>query len=156
VEYKNWADEIYIEYCKELSDNDFEFEIEGYQNSAKKILGHLLEVSWFWLKFITDQNYSDEPDIERMKRSEIITGLLKYNQMIVEYVQNDDLSKQFEIQWDENDKVVVTTAENVIFNFISHSAYHRGQLAIYLRLLGIETIKETDFNPYIYIQGQNS
>jgi uncharacterized damage-inducible protein DinB len=152
IEFKNWADEIYIDYCQKLPKEKLEWEIEGYNNSIKKILNHLYEVYWSWLKFITDQNYDDQPEFTKLTIAEIIEGIRDHNKKILEYVQNEDLSKQFTIQWNENHKPVITTAANVIFNYITHSAYHRGQLAIYL--LGVETIEETDFNPYIYMKGQ--
>ncbi len=70
------------------------------------------------------------------------------------YIKENDITRSIDIQLTETDKPVKTSPENIIFNFITHSAYRRGQLAVYLRLTGIETITETDFNPYVYLQGQ--
>ena len=154
IDYKNWADEIYIEYCKNLSEENFQFEIDGYGNSIKKILGHMYEVSLSWFHFLIDPSFRDWPDLEKMTKNQIIEGLIEYNQKILDLTKTFDLTKIYQIQWDKNDKMVETTAENVIFNFVTHSAYHRGQLAMYLRITGIETIIETDFNPYIYVLGQ--
>ncbi|MBD3192972.1 MAG: hypothetical protein GF308_20205 [Candidatus Heimdallarchaeota archaeon] len=69
-------------------------------------------------------------------------------------MSKEDLQKKFIIQWNESDKPVQSTAENILFNLVTHNAYHRGQIAIFLRLLGFEEIKESDFNPYIYQIGQ--
>ena len=73
---------------------------------------------------------------------------------ILHYISENDVSKIHDLQWIETDKLVKTKSENIIFNFITHSACHRGQLAIYLRLTGIKTIVDTDFNPYVYHRGQ--
>lgn len=154
IEYKNWADEIYINYCEKLSPAEYDHEIEGYNNNIKKILGHLYEVSWFWFRFITDKNYEKAPDLENINIQEIFKGLREYNVKFLHYISENGVSKIHDLQWIETDKLVKTTSENIIFNFITHSAYHRGQLAIYLRLTGIKTITETDFNPYVYLQGQ--
>jgi uncharacterized damage-inducible protein DinB len=154
VQYKNWANTTYIDYCQEMSREDYEREIPGYSNSIRQILTHLLGVYWFWFEFITNQDYENEPDFKSMTKNQVIAGLKEYNQKILEFVENQDVSKKFTINWREEDKPVETSAENIIFNFVTHSAYHRGQLAIYLRVMGIDTIAETDFNPYVYQMGQ--
>ncbi|MHA2090733.1 MAG: DinB family protein [Candidatus Kariarchaeaceae archaeon] len=154
VQYKNWANTTYIDYCQDLSQEDYEKEITGYSNSIRKILTHLLGVYWFWYEFITTQNYDDEPDFDNMSKDQVINGLKEYNEKIIDFVKTQDAAKKFTINWREEDKPVETTAENIIFNFVTHSAYHRGQLAIYLRIIGIDSIIETDFNPYVYQMGQ--
>ncbi len=155
VEYKNWADEIYIDYCLDLSEENYKFQIEGYNNCIKKILGHMFEVSLAWYHFMDEQSFGKGPEIEKMSREAIIVGIRNFNKKIYDLTINFDLTKTYQIQWNVNDKIVETTAENIIFNFITHNAYHRGQLAIYLRLIGIDTIRETDFNPFIYEKGQS-
>ena len=46
--------------------------------------------------------------------------------------------------------------ENILINFVVHSAYHRGQIALLLRAQGIiKELPETDFNPYHYQKEQN-
>ncbi len=67
---------------------------------------------------------------------------------------NKNLDHEIILHFDREDKPVSTSPANIIFNFVTHSAYHRGQLAIYLRLHGIPEIHQTDFNPYIYTLGQ--
>ncbi len=59
------------------------------------------------------------------------------------------------MQWEEEDNPVVTTPENILFNFVTHSTSHRGQLPILLRFLGFDQIEDTDYNPYINELGQN-
>lgn len=154
IEYKNWADEIYLDYCEQLSDENYKFGIEGYENSIEKILGHMYEVSLAWYHFVVDQKFNEGPNLEKMSKDQIIVGIRDYNSKIYDLTDKFDITKIYQIQWNVNHKIVETTAKNIIFNFVTHNAYHRGQLAIYLRLLGIETITETDFNPYIYEKGQ--
>lgn len=156
IVYMIWADDIYLKYVKGLSDEDYDKEIPHYPNSISKILIHMCQVYWSWYRFITEQDYSDPPDWDNMGKPHTISFLQNMHENILEYCKNENLSKEFTLQWDEQDTPVITTAENVIFNFITHQAYHRGQLAIYLRLWGLDEIQETDFNPYIYGLKQNN
>ncbi|MFW9925050.1 MAG: DinB family protein, partial [Candidatus Thorarchaeota archaeon] len=95
-----------------------------------------------------------QPDFSVMISAELFTCISDYNDKLLIYISKNDLKKKFIMQWDKKDKPVQTTAENVIFNLVTHNAYHRGQIAIFLRILGFDSIKETDFNPYLYELGQ--
>lgn len=154
IVFKNWADEIYLTYCEDLSDDQFRQTLSGYDRSINDILFHMYEVYYSWYQFLTTKDYSNIPEIEKMSKTDIITGIREYNDKMIQYIDAYDVSQTHSIQWSEEDKEVKTTAENVLFNYVTHSAYHRGQLAIYLRYLGQKTITETDFNPYIYEMGQ--
>ncbi len=154
IEYKIWSDNVYLEYCNSLTEEQLRKNFSAYKKSIRDILEHFCDVDWFWLNFLTTKQMDYPPDFTKMESKELIKYIAKQNKKIVEFISKNDLKEEFIIQWHKTDKAVVTTAENIIFNFITHNAYHRGQIAIFLRMLGFETIKETDFNPYIYEKGQ--
>ena len=154
IVFKNWADEIYLSYMEDLTEKQFAESIPTINKSAKLILFHIYAVYWSWYHRITDRNYSDEPELEESSKSDIIEGIKGFNQKFLEYIENEGFNNTITIQWRKEDRPVETTAENVLFNYVTHSAYHRGQIALILKYHGIKEIKETDFNPYIYEKGQ--
>ena len=54
-------------------------------------------------------------------------------------------SKQFEI--DEDEFKVPISMDSVIFNLVIHSSYHRGQIVLFLRIMGYE-VKISDYYWY--------
>lgn len=153
-DYKIWSDNIYLDYCDSLTDEQLRKNICVYKKSIRDILEHICEVTWFWFEFITTKKFENPPDFKSMSSKELSKYLVEQNKRLQEYISKEDLNKEFIIQWNEGDKPVQSTAENILFNLVTHNAYHRGQIAIFLRILGFEEIKETDFNPYIYQIGQ--
>ena len=152
IEFKNWADEVYIQYASNLSEEDFTKKILG--KSIKDTMLHMYEVYYFWYIRMTTKDFSTLPDFDKLNSEEIFSGMKKINQKMLDYAHVRDISVPIHIKWDENDNEVITNPENIFFNAVNHSAYHRGQIAIKLRELGIPEIKETDYNPYIYELGQ--
>jgi uncharacterized damage-inducible protein DinB len=152
--FKNWADDLYLKYAAELTDEQFYNKTSIVDKSVQSILYHMYEVYWFWFHNATDKNYSDEPSPDST-RDELIIGIKQINKDILELARIPEKHVEFNIQWDKKDKPVTTNTMNILINFLFHSAYHRGQLALLLRHHGYKTIDETDFNPYLYQKGQN-
>jgi len=150
LQYLQWANAIYFDYCEQLTDEQLEFKLEGFGKSIHDILEHMLEVYWGWDRLIssTDQDLPEEMSVDQ-----IINRLRTYDQQFIE-VSQGEIDQEHTLQFSDDDKPVITTTANILFNFVTHNAYHRGQLAILLRVLGFDTITETDFNPYIYELGQ--
>ena len=154
--FKNWGDEIYLRYCEKMTADQRHQEFENYPNSVNKILLHMYGAQYGWLEDIgvelIPEDWDNWKDLEFEK---IISGIRTTNQKILEYIDYQDLNKKHIIDWEKDKKPVETTAEKIIFNLVTHNAYHKGQIAVFLRMLGWEEIKETDYNPYTYLMGQN-
>ena len=148
LKYKNWGDEKYIEICKKLSDKELHRKFEGFQNTIFSILSHIYETQHYWLNFIGIK--VPEVDWESIGLEEVVKGIHCTNEIMLSNVNPDTT---LTIQWFEEDKAVKTSNAEILFNFATHNAYHRGQLAVFLRMIGKE-VSETDFNPYIYEKGQ--
>ena len=150
LNHHQWANNIYFAYLKELSPEQMETKLPGSQKSCKDIIAHLYEVYWNWYAFLTDKNYKEHGDFEKMPLDGLISGIQTFQVDLVSFCQSHDLTKSIAFDEDEDGMVIQTTPENVIYNYFLHAAYHRGQLALLLRYLGFESIEETDFNPYLY------
>jgi uncharacterized damage-inducible protein DinB len=146
--YKIWSDKIYFDYCLGLTEKQLLKKFEGYSKSFRDILEHIREVTWFWFEFITTKQLDNPLNFESMTTPDLLSYLTKQNEKIQKFIVTKDLTKELTIHWQETDNPVETTVENILFNLVTHNAYHHCQLALFLRLLGFETIIETDFNPY--------
>ena len=151
MEFKNWAEKIYVDYIQQLTNEQYHQVI--LNKSVHQIFYHLYEVMHHWYSRIAE-NYTEMLIDESSNREELLTEYYKINQLINEFVVSGKYT-EFTLQWWDDDKPVNSNSTYVLFNFVTHSAYHRGQLALLLRQLGFDEIKETDFNPWIYEIGQN-
>jgi len=149
IVFKNWADEIYLKYSADLSDQQFDEVVPTIHKSMRGILNHILQSYWGEYHLITDRNWSDEPDPE-MDRQQLLARIRELNQLMLDYIDQQPLDEVITYQEEGYEQPIKTSAENVLFNFVEHSSYHRGQMALLLRYHGLETIKQTNYNPYIW------
>jgi uncharacterized damage-inducible protein DinB len=154
LEYTKWAEERYLNYCMEVSEEQFNQKLQPINKSLKEILFHLYSSNWGDFHYITDQDFSDEVSIDAVNREELIKRIRNLQNEIIEHVKTGNLEITHKMQEDENDKVVEISTFNLIFNFVTHSAYHRGQMALLLKLIGLDKVDMTDFTPYLYQLGQ--
>lgn len=154
IEFKNWADDIYLDYCSKLSDEQYTALIPGYNRCIKDLLAHMAEVYFFWYEFINEKDEEKVPEWDKLSFKEISSIIKDLNSKFISFISNKSINKNLTIQWDKSVKPVITNPENVLFNYVTHSAYHRGQIAVLLKYFGVENLKETDYNPYIYELGQ--
>ena len=146
--YTHWADDVYIKYAEGLTEDQFKETVPGVNKNLRQLLNHIYATYWGEYHLITDMDWSSEPDFSQITREEIISGIKEMNGKIVEYIKNTPLDTP--IEFEDEGKQIKTNAEEIIFNFVTHSAYHRGQMALLLRYHGLESIKQTDYNPYLY------
>ena len=145
--YNSWAEDHYLTIISRLTEDQFKQEISG--KSIHDLLYHLLEVYWFWLRRITNQDFTNEP-AKKWNKNDIIQALRNIRVEISDFAKNEDLQNKITIQWDDNDKQANLSYNSVLMNFIVHSGYHRGQHAILLKSHGVAKIGDTDINPYNY------
>ncbi|MBD3192973.1 MAG: hypothetical protein GF308_20210 [Candidatus Heimdallarchaeota archaeon] len=70
-DYKIWSDNIYLEYCNSLTDEQLRKSFDGYKKSIRDILEHICEVTWFWFEFITTKEFESPPNFESMSGKEL-------------------------------------------------------------------------------------
>ncbi|MFW9924915.1 MAG: DinB family protein, partial [Candidatus Thorarchaeota archaeon] len=113
IQYKIWADNTYLNYCKSLTEEQLRKTMSDYNRSIRSILEHICEVNWFWYEFLTTKQFSNQPDFTVMISAELFTCISDYNDKLLIYISKNDLKKKFIMQWNKKDKPVQTTAENV-------------------------------------------
>ncbi len=91
----------------------------------------------------------DPPDFERMPKNELFNCFFQFFDDIQQYlVRNIDTNLDLTLPWLKDQKYHITAYE-LLYNIFNHHTYHRGQIAILMKKLGI-TPPETDYNPYMY------
>lgn len=150
IQFKNWADEVYIEYIEGLTDTQFIEVVPTINKSIKQIIFHILSSYWGEYHLMTDRNWEDEPSFDELNREQIISRIRELNNKILDFADNSTLDQPITYNEEGYEKPIKTSAEIILFNFVEHSSYHRGQLALMLKYHGIESVKQTNYNPYIW------
>ncbi len=150
LEFNQWANEEYLKILETLSKDQMEKILEGFDQSLSSILFHIYEASLFWLNFMQDKEFVPIENISRDYKY-LIPKLRGIDQETINYADSSNLMGKHRLQWNKDDKSVETNKERILFNFVTHAAYHRGQFAALLRHWNIvDSLTETDYNPYYY------
>lgn len=150
IEFKNWADDVYMDYIDKCTEKQFTEKVPTLNKSIRQVLLHIYKSYWGDYHLISDRNWSNGPDFDELDKLEIITGIKNYNELMIDFISNQSVTEIIEYNEDGFDEPIKTTVENVLMNFVEHSSYHRGQLALLLRYHGINSLEMTNFHPYIW------
>ncbi|MHA2252985.1 MAG: DinB family protein, partial [Candidatus Kariarchaeaceae archaeon] len=141
-EYALWANQVTFEKITILSDEEYAQDL-GYGGSIKKIMTHLAEDTWGWYHGVLDQS-PEKPEFLKMSKTECGEFVQNYLRKWIDLQDN----KPHNIMEDEIEgKTVEFYFEEFVFNIFNHMTYHRGQLALALRMLG-KKVNFTDYVPY--------
>lgn len=139
--YNRWANERFFA-C--LEDEDLQDE------KLLKLFSHLISAQIIWLHRIKDMPTSPFPLWEVYKLRELKSMIAESNRNWENYLKEEHPGETFEeMIFYKNSKGVKfeTTIRHIITHVINHSTYHRAQMAIQLRELGIDP-PVTDFIAY--------
>ncbi len=141
--YLTWANNSIWRIVETLGINEFEQSLGEGAGSIHLRYIHLAEDTWDWFHDWYDGN-PEEPDFYNMSRKELY-------QLISDYLKKwrkaaeDRIIESFE---DERDgKTIVINIDEMYFHLVNHFTYHRGQIAMGLKMLGRE-VPMTDYVPY--------
>jgi uncharacterized damage-inducible protein DinB len=158
VEYHLWAEKKFFEVLSKVSNEDFVKPIPGFTKTLQQIYGHKTEVIWSWFELIFTKSskkvdWNKAPTFESMSREQITTETIQLLEKVLIYLKEiQEVDLLLDLEWIENKPYLVTNFE-IIFNFLNHLTYHRGQIVFIFKKLGFIT-PETDYNPYLYqLQG---
>ena len=157
-EYDRWANNRVLQAVSALSDEQFTRNLGGSFRSVRDTLVHIIAGEWGWLAywkerspsaaFLTDLRKRREalfhpdafPDVVAVRRK---WGEVEREQAeIVNGVTNESLGKMLPFR-----KTQASLA-HLMQHLANHSTYHRGQVALMIRLLGAEPLA-TDFHVFL-------
>lgn len=151
LEYQIWAENKLFSQIEEKMKKGLWEKIDPELNkSFKNIYFHKAEVMWSWIE-ILDNKFPSEtfPDNNKsyQETKEWMNELFNKIKKILKETKNEEL--KLKLPW--LDQPYQVSRDEVLFNLLNHNTYHRGQIAILMkRILGIENVVETDYNPYLY------
>ncbi len=143
--YLLWADESILEIISDLDKEEFTQKLDSYNRSIHDICVHQASDHQWWFHYVTGIELDEKVDFETISQSELIKMIRKYNFKWKELVEKRPF-ENFEMK--SRDKIIPLSFDEIIFHITNHATYHRGQLALALRILGKE-VKFTDYVPFL-------
>ncbi|MFX1252500.1 MAG: DinB family protein [Promethearchaeota archaeon] len=145
LDYLIWADDHLANRISKLSSEEVNQSISNTSGSIKTKLIHLAEEYLVWLSDLKSQSWIDKVQkVQQMNFQELLT-LMKST--LLEWKDFVNTTNENEFIIDEGDLKVNITLDQAVFNLVNHSSYHRGQIVLFLRVLGYE-VEITDFYWY--------
>ena len=149
--FNNWGNETYAGYIRTLSPAQFTEVVPVINKSVKGILYHIYHSYWGEFHLITDRDWSTERSIDEMDMEDILKGIKTLNEQILNYIkENPVINKPFNYNEPGFEKPIKTNVEVVLLNFIEHTSYHRGQLALLLKYHKVKELDDVNYNPYTW------
>jgi uncharacterized damage-inducible protein DinB len=141
--YLTWANDAVWGIVKKLTDDEFTRPLAEGTGSIHRRYLHLAQDTWEWFHDWHNEE-PEEPDFLSMTRDDLyqfIMFYLKKWQSLIEERTVDLLTDE------RAGKTVVITFNEMFFHLVNHFTYHRGQIAMGLKMLGKDVIM-TDYMPY--------
>ena len=152
--YNYWATKVLIDTVKKLPDEDATKDIVSSFPSLYKTLQHLWmaeEVWWQRLKLA-------EPIVLKSTDftgsfAELADHLAKQNQQWVEWVDaaNENQLKHV-FAFTRSKEQIKMPVYQMLQHVFNHATFHRGQMVMMLRQLGVDKISSTDFSTFIRLK----
>ncbi len=145
--YNTWANQKIMEVVLTLPEEKLNQDLPGsFKNLFKTVL-HIWDAESIWWQRMKLQERITVPSQGENNIKDIVSGIINQSQQWHDWVSNAsdmaiDHVFQFYNSKKEHFKVPVSQTLIHVFN---HSTYHRGQLVVLLRQLGIEKFPQTDF-----------
>ncbi|MFW9799843.1 MAG: DinB family protein [Candidatus Thorarchaeota archaeon] len=143
-EYLMWANLVVWKTVSSLSEEEFHRPLGDQVGSIRSKYIHMVEGLWGWCHRWTGEAVDSQPDFDSLGRNELYECLTTYNQRIINIV-DEPVARKHELETRRGR--ISISIEEFFFNLANHATYHRGQIAMALRLLGKEVVP-TDYFPF--------
>ncbi|MCC6704716.1 MAG: DinB family protein [Thermomicrobiales bacterium] len=142
IRYHGTATQLLASLAVDLSEQDLDTPIEGYERSIRSTLQHLVEVDWAWRSAVETRT---TPDWSAMAGpagpaiADIAAAHAAGNERLLAWIAGateSDLNAGFDVHWPwmpEPNEVIPWRA---ISQIVLHGQQHRGELAVALTRLG--------------------
>ena len=154
--YNLWANQRITDLFRPLPEEQTNRFIENSFPSVKKTILHIWEAETIWLKRLQGITLTSFPNEHFMGTThEAVEGMLANSKAFLEQVSQmgkKELKKEVTIINTKGDKYLHTNRE-MIHHCMNHSTYHRGQLIMMARQLGLRDLPSTDMIIYIREMG---
>ncbi|MHA2227291.1 MAG: DinB family protein [Candidatus Hodarchaeales archaeon] len=149
LDYHKWAETELFQKLNEITEKLWTNLDPDLNKSLQSVYGHKVEVMWFWFQLIKQVEPRDPPKFEQMQKNELFRRMFQLFDDLQQFLaHNMDKNLELTLPWLKNPTYPITTHE-LLFNIFNHHTYHRGQIVILMKKLGIIP-PETDYNPFMF------
>jgi uncharacterized damage-inducible protein DinB len=157
-EYNRWANNRVLRAASALSDEQFTRDLGGSFRSLRDTLLHLISGEWGWLTYWKEPSPSADFVRELWDRQEALfhpeafpnvaavqskwAEIEKEQAEFVNGVTNESLERMLPLR---NTQISLA---HLMQHLANHSTYHRGQVALMMRQLGMKPVA-TDFHMFL-------
>ncbi len=147
VRYNVWANERIADLCRSMDTSMFEHVFEGSFPSIRSTVCHLWDAEYIWFNRLHGSSPAEFPSrSKQLRRDQICDGMIHASnnfQRYVEALSDSDVNSTVEYLTTRGQSYS-NTVDQIISHTMNHSTYHRGQVILYARLLGVDHPASTD------------
>ncbi|AYC30072.1 DinB family protein [Paenisporosarcina cavernae] len=140
--YHKWATQKLLQHVKNTAPDTFTKEAKSSFPTMKATYAHVIGVEYLWFlrmkgEFSPTWKHFEFEDIEEIQ--ELFTELHEEMEDYFYSLEKEDWHKVLTFQ-NVKGATFETELEDMLFTFINHASYHRGQITTFLRTFGYEGI----------------
>lgn len=146
--YNIWANNRLIDDLKGLDHELLHREIIGSFPNIRATISHIWNAETGWLSRLKENGWESSKvtnftgtNIELFKEWQKTSEQFKY------FVENADLEK--EIKFEQKGEHFSIPSREIMQTVFNHGSYHRGQVVMMMRQLGISKISQTDYIEWV-------
>lgn len=146
--YNIWANNRLINNLSEQNDNILDQELVGSFPTIRATILHLWFAETGWLSRLNGNGW-EVSNVKNFsgKNKELFNAWQTTSEEFKNFVGKTDLEKK--IQFEHKEEKFSIPAREIIQTVLSHGNYHRGQIVIMMRQLGISNISQTDYIEWV-------
>jgi uncharacterized damage-inducible protein DinB len=154
AKYNNWTDDIIMDWISQISERQWEQNIESSFSTIKETVIHIVSAKKIWLDFWLKKPKPTylSANFEGNKQGLILIwkkASSDLEKFVHEYPESE--YKQPVTVYYPNGKKVEMAFWKTLPHFVNHATYHRGQLVTMLRQSGFSDFKNTDLFTYFIV-----
>jgi uncharacterized damage-inducible protein DinB len=155
LEFNAWANGLMISTLKPLSEELFYLENNGSFPSIAKTTLHMWGAQHIWYTRMQGESLKQAPMVaDPPSKADMLDGLLSSSEDYVAFVGSVDpdfLSGRYHYT-NLRGQSFEDSYEDTLYHVVNHSTYHRGQVILMLREVGVTPLPGTDLIHYLRSQ----
>lgn len=151
AQYNVWANSRLIDMLLNKEPSIITQELVGSFSTIRETILHIWYAEEGWLSRLNDQGWQAQ-GVENFKgtHQELIEGWQATSQALHTFTVSADIESM--ISFERRGKQYTLPRFEIVQHVCNHSTYHRGQVVIMMRQLGIDEIAQTDYSEWLRIQ----
>ncbi|QLE00846.1 DNA polymerase [Galbibacter sp. BG1] len=148
ADYNIWANNRLMNDLANQNDNIFNQEFIGSFPTIRATILHLWYAETGWLSRMQTGKWSVEHVVNFSEDTEMLFEEWKSTSMkFREFVKTADLEKK--VHFEHKGEQFSIPNREIIQTVFNHGSYHRGQIVMMMRQLGIDKISQTDYIEWV-------